>query len=169
MILESSLFPVICLADAKQQTVSHSTIEKQRRDRINSLIDELRELVPSAATMKGPDGADMKRPKHVVLSDTISLLKSLQHKARAVFLGCVGSCTRRGGVLEWTSMQEVLAVLRQKVTVCAVVFPGLLWGMSDWHIGVTWFSPVLQYSNRRSTVTASGCKLHLLVPHIQAS
>eukprot|EP00878_Enallax_costatus_P001639 GHUV01001791.1.p1 GENE.GHUV01001791.1~~GHUV01001791.1.p1 ORF type:complete len:387 (+),score=123.59 GHUV01001791.1:106-1266(+) len=68
--------------DSKQQTVSHSTIEKQRRDRINSLIDELRELVPSAATMKGPDGGDMKRPKHVVLSDTISLLKHLQQKSQ---------------------------------------------------------------------------------------
>lgn len=70
----------LLLIDAKQQIVSHSTIEKQRRDRINSLIDELRELVPSAATLKGPDGGDMKRPKHVVLSDTISLLKRLQEK-----------------------------------------------------------------------------------------
>lgn len=60
--------------------MSHSTIEKQRRDRINSLIDELRKLVPSGATLQGPDGVDLKRPKHVVLSDTISLVKRLQEK-----------------------------------------------------------------------------------------
>uniref|UniRef100_A0A383VKF3 BHLH domain-containing protein n=1 Tax=Tetradesmus obliquus TaxID=3088 RepID=A0A383VKF3_TETOB len=61
--------------------ISHSTIEKQRRDRINSLIDELRELVPSAGAVRGPDGSDMKRPKHVVLSDTITLLKALRDKS----------------------------------------------------------------------------------------
>lgn len=61
--------------------ISHSTIEKQRRDRINSLIDELRDLVPSAGAVRGPDGSDMKRPKHVVLSDTITLLKALRDKS----------------------------------------------------------------------------------------
>lgn len=43
---------------------------------------QLRELVPSSAAMKGPDGSDMKRPKHVVLSDTISLLRHLQERVR---------------------------------------------------------------------------------------
>jgi hypothetical protein len=32
--------------------------------------------------MKGPDGGDTKRPKHVVLSDTISLLRQLKQKVR---------------------------------------------------------------------------------------
>lgn len=85
-LLSLAHFQWLVSTDSKQQTVSHSTIEKQRRDRINSLIDELRELVPSAATLKGPDGADMKRPKHVVLSDTISLLKHLQDKVRCFMI-----------------------------------------------------------------------------------
>lgn len=70
--------------------VSHSTVEKQRRDRINSLIDELRDLVPPPSHQEqrseggegsmggGVDGG--KRPKHQVLSDTISLVKELQNK-----------------------------------------------------------------------------------------
>jgi hypothetical protein len=41
---------------------------------------QLRELVPSAGAVKGPDGGDTKRPKHVVLSDTIALLKALKDK-----------------------------------------------------------------------------------------
>jgi hypothetical protein len=60
--------------------ISHSTIEKQRRDRINSLIDQLRDLVPSQGALRGPDGSEMKRPKHVVLSDTIRLLKRMQEQ-----------------------------------------------------------------------------------------
>lgn len=67
-----------------RQHISHSTVEKQRRDRINSLIDELRDLVPpsSPANSSQQDGLDNKRPKHVVLSDTIALVKELQDKAR---------------------------------------------------------------------------------------
>lgn len=56
--------------------MSHSLVEKQRRDRINSLIDELRELVPPQEVQPG-EPADVKRPKHIVLSDTISLLRRL--------------------------------------------------------------------------------------------
>ncbi|PRW58868.1 Transcription factor ABORTED MICROSPORES [Chlorella sorokiniana] len=62
----------------------HSQVEKQRRDRINSLIDELRELVPpqgsEAAAMSALDGptSDGRRPKHVVLADTIRLIKDMQ-------------------------------------------------------------------------------------------
>ncbi len=70
--------------------VSHSVAEKQRRDRINTLIDELREIVPPQA--RGGDGGDggsptaaeaaplkenAKRPKHEVLADTISLMRRL--------------------------------------------------------------------------------------------
>lgn len=66
-----------------KQHISHSTVEKQRRDRINSLIDELRDLVPpSPANNSQQEGLDNKRPKHVVLSDTIALVKELQDKAR---------------------------------------------------------------------------------------
>ncbi|KAJ9530925.1 hypothetical protein QJQ45_028778 [Haematococcus lacustris] len=69
--------------------VSHSTVEKQRRDRINALIDELRELVPpqkggqvapSNPGMSAKDAAaaaEARRPKHVVLADTIALLRQL--------------------------------------------------------------------------------------------
>ncbi|EIE21392.1 hypothetical protein COCSUDRAFT_56612 [Coccomyxa subellipsoidea C-169] len=70
-----------------KQHTSHSTVEKNRRDRINSLIDELRDLVPpqqkeSANTSQ--DNLDpTKRPKHVVLSDTILLVKSLADKVHA--------------------------------------------------------------------------------------
>ncbi|EFJ41371.1 hypothetical protein VOLCADRAFT_98692 [Volvox carteri f. nagariensis] len=64
--------------------ISHSTVEKQRRDRINSLIDELRELVPpqSRSNNNGAtgEGLEARRPKHVVLADTIQLLKHLQQK-----------------------------------------------------------------------------------------
>ena len=63
-------------------SVSHSVAEKQRRDRINTLIDELRELVPidleSAEAANQPYGEDpSKRPKHVVLSDTIKFVRNV--------------------------------------------------------------------------------------------
>ncbi|MEW5299274.1 MAG: hypothetical protein WDW36_002306 [Sanguina aurantia] len=60
--------------------VSHSTVEKQRRDRINTLIDELRELVPPQKSQSKNDGLEARRPKHVVLADTIALLKSFHNK-----------------------------------------------------------------------------------------
>eukprot|EP00959_Pyramimonas_sp_CCMP1952_P406704 8524366-Pyramimonas_sp.AAC.1 len=63
--------------------VSHGASEKQRRDRINSMIDQLRVLVPpkghasaagtvtSAADLAIADG---KRSKYVVLAETIQLI-----------------------------------------------------------------------------------------------
>ncbi|WIA17399.1 hypothetical protein OEZ85_014255 [Tetradesmus obliquus] len=60
--------------------VSHSTVEKQRRDRLNSLIDELSDIVPPADPKYGNDASSVRRPKHVVLSDTINLLKAMQAK-----------------------------------------------------------------------------------------
>mmetsp|Transcript_10925 Transcript_10925/g.27574 ORF Transcript_10925/g.27574 Transcript_10925/m.27574 type:complete len:314 (-) Transcript_10925:568-1509(-) len=73
-------------------TVSHSVAEKQRRDRINKLIDELRELVPPAELppeqlqsrsssdqqQSQPSNEDpWKRPKHIVLADTITFVKNV--------------------------------------------------------------------------------------------
>eukprot|EP00201_Polytomella_parva_P020487 CAMPEP_0175042430 /NCGR_PEP_ID=MMETSP0052_2-20121109/2566_1 /TAXON_ID=51329 ORGANISM="Polytomella parva, Strain SAG 63-3" /NCGR_SAMPLE_ID=MMETSP0052_2 /ASSEMBLY_ACC=CAM_ASM_000194 /LENGTH=270 /DNA_ID=CAMNT_0016305255 /DNA_START=470 /DNA_END=1282 /DNA_ORIENTATION=- len=60
--------------------VSHSTVEKLRRDRINSLIDELRELVPpqKISPSQRSDNLESRRPKHIVLADTIALLRNLQ-------------------------------------------------------------------------------------------
>ncbi len=55
----------------------HSGQEKQRRDRINSLIDELSRLVPAQADKYTAEEAAVRRPKHVVLSDTIQMLHSL--------------------------------------------------------------------------------------------
>eukprot|EP00884_Botryococcus_braunii_P015342 jgi/Botrbrau1/2491/Bobra.0226s0048.1 len=68
--------------DHKSSKESHSTVEKQRRDRINSLIDELRDLVP-AQNAGVAVNEEVKRPKHVVLSDTIALVKELQGKAKS--------------------------------------------------------------------------------------
>ncbi|KAG2436278.1 hypothetical protein HXX76_006589 [Chlamydomonas incerta] len=80
-------------AAGSRAPVSHSTVEKQRRDRINSLIDELRDLVPptqqqqqqqqmgliSIGVGDNPE-ASSRRPKHVVLADTINLLKGLRQR-----------------------------------------------------------------------------------------
>ncbi|GIL90245.1 hypothetical protein Vretimale_16311 [Volvox reticuliferus] len=71
------------LAMEPKGQISHSTVEKQRRDRINSLIDELRELVPPQSRSNNGvagEGLEARRPKHVVLADTIQLLKHLQQK-----------------------------------------------------------------------------------------
>eukprot|EP00887_Chlorella_sp_A99_P001050 scaffold14.g1050.t1 len=63
--------------------ISHSIVEKQRRDRINSLIDELRELVPPQHHEGPHDMHDGRRAKHVVLSDAIFLIKDLQQQLAA--------------------------------------------------------------------------------------
>jgi hypothetical protein len=70
--------------------VSHSNIEKQRRDRINALIDQLRDLLsptgPAAApTTSGSAASDAgKKPKHQVLLETIMLVKHLQNQVGVV-------------------------------------------------------------------------------------
>ena len=71
--------------------MSHGASEKQRRDRINAMIDELRVLVPSSAAVAAARGlarepgggeggqqdamSDGRRSKFVVLRDTIDMLK----------------------------------------------------------------------------------------------
>ncbi|GLI71514.1 hypothetical protein VaNZ11_016738 [Volvox africanus] len=77
------------LAMEPKGQISHSTVEKQRRDRINSLIDELRELVPPQTRSNNGaagEGLEARRPKHVVLADTIQLLKHLQQKLQVTTL-----------------------------------------------------------------------------------
>jgi hypothetical protein len=67
-------------ANGGKPQISHSTVEKQRRDRLNSLIDELSDMVPPADPKYGCDTNSVRRPKHVVLADTINLLKAMQTK-----------------------------------------------------------------------------------------
>ena len=68
--------------DPDKLNTSHSTVEKQRRDRLNSLIEELGDMVPPSDPKYNNEGPNIRRPKHVVLSDTISLLRSLQDKVK---------------------------------------------------------------------------------------
>jgi hypothetical protein len=69
--------------------VSHGASEKQRRDRINSMIDQLRLLVPprgggaqDPVATSAADAAMMegKRSKYVVLAETIQLLRQQQRQ-----------------------------------------------------------------------------------------
>ena len=108
--------------------VSHSVAEKQRRDRINTLIDELREIVPPQA--RGGDGADggsspgtdqlkenTKRPKHEVLADTISLMRRLLINPDTMHLIKLSG---KGGdgmlVTEWDGSNEEGAGLEPETT-----------------------------------------------------
>jgi hypothetical protein len=53
-----------------ERPISHSSVEKQRRDRLNSLLEELGDLVPPREAKYAADGAaSVRRPKHVVLTD----------------------------------------------------------------------------------------------------
>ncbi|GAX75972.1 hypothetical protein CEUSTIGMA_g3415.t1 [Chlamydomonas eustigma] len=64
-------------------SVSHSTVEKRRRDRINTLIDLLADQVPSLSPKyRHTASSGVRRPKHVVLSDTLSLLSKIKGAVR---------------------------------------------------------------------------------------
>lgn len=62
----------------KQPGVPHSEVEKQRRDRINSIVDELRPIVPASNGSR--ETQDSRRAKHEVLSDTVDYIIMLEHK-----------------------------------------------------------------------------------------
>lgn len=57
---------------------------------------QLRDLVPAQPLTSQQDGLDNKRPKHVVLSDTIALVKELQDK---VCSDCIHCCHGRQAVI----------------------------------------------------------------------
>ena len=64
--------------DAREARANHGASEKQRRDRINSKIDELRALVPAPAGKGGEGEEEKSRSKLSVLQQSIDLIKSLQ-------------------------------------------------------------------------------------------
>ncbi|KAK3238051.1 hypothetical protein CYMTET_51909 [Cymbomonas tetramitiformis] len=71
--------------------VSHGASEKQRRDRINAMIDQLRKLVPPGGVLSQPmevlapspsdvNVLDGKRSKYVVLAESIKFISVLQRQ-----------------------------------------------------------------------------------------
>eukprot|EP00238_Polyblepharides_amylifera_P011861 CAMPEP_0196591242 /NCGR_PEP_ID=MMETSP1081-20130531/68928_1 /TAXON_ID=36882 /ORGANISM="Pyramimonas amylifera, Strain CCMP720" /LENGTH=527 /DNA_ID=CAMNT_0041914545 /DNA_START=196 /DNA_END=1779 /DNA_ORIENTATION=+ len=70
--------------------VSHGASEKQRRDRINNMIEQLRLLVPAGGGMRAmhpasfnPESAsETKRSKYVVLVETIQLITLQNHQLK---------------------------------------------------------------------------------------
>ncbi|CAG9461900.1 unnamed protein product [Pedinophyceae sp. YPF-701] len=74
----------------------HPAVEKARRDRLNGLINEIRDLVPCSSEFLGANGTD-KRPKHVVLQDAISALRDLISAASAGGAASGGSLLASNG------------------------------------------------------------------------
>ena len=72
--MNSSVGGVVA-ADGEKAPPHHPAVEKARRDRINNLLGEIRELIPARAEQL-TNGVD-KRPKHVVLQDAIECLRFL--------------------------------------------------------------------------------------------
>lgn len=73
------------VAGPSRPSAAHSNVEKLRRDRLNDLIDRLSDIVPPADPKYGADagGAStgaVRRPKHVVLADTLAMLRSMQER-----------------------------------------------------------------------------------------
>lgn len=67
----------------------------------SDVVLQLRDLVPPSSSANNPqqDGMDNKRPKHVVLSDTIALIKDLQDKVMCAFQWGKSGCSNNESVL----------------------------------------------------------------------
>uniref|UniRef100_A0A7S0IGZ0 BHLH domain-containing protein n=1 Tax=Micromonas pusilla TaxID=38833 RepID=A0A7S0IGZ0_MICPS len=76
--LEAPMSASPAIEDDGSQRVSHGASEKQRRDRINAMIDELRTLVPGQA-----GGGEGRRSKYIVLQDTINMITVLKARCQA--------------------------------------------------------------------------------------
>lgn len=76
--LEAPMSASPAIEDDGSQRVSHGASEKQRRDRINAMIDELRTLVPGQA-----GGGEGRRSKYIVLQDTINMITALKARCQA--------------------------------------------------------------------------------------
>ena len=80
--------------EANGGRVSHGASEKQRRDRINAMVDILRGLVPGGTTERGPPaasaasaggaGIDARRSKFVVLQEAIHLIQWQRQRIEAL-------------------------------------------------------------------------------------
>ena len=75
--LEAPMSASPAIEDDGSQRVSHGASEKQRRDRINAMIDELRTLVPGQA-----GGGEGRRSKYIVLQDTINMITALKARCQ---------------------------------------------------------------------------------------
>lgn len=117
--------------------VSHGASEKQRRDRINSMIDQLRRLVPPGGGARGGMGSaapgmpppspelcalEGKRSKYVVLAETIQLVTLLTHQVRDRGAGHphVSVEARSSRVRRWARSPGRV----HRLLLCACVSPG---------------------------------------------
>ena len=97
--------------DDGSQRVSHGASEKQRRDRINAMIDELRMLVPGQA-----GGGEGRRSKYIVLQDTINMIAALKARCQAqerelVALRAAGASEGASGGVQTQDQQQQMMML----------------------------------------------------------
>jgi hypothetical protein len=124
--------------DAKS---SHGASEKQRRDRINAMVDILRTLVPSASAGSGPDpggagtetgsgsrrrgSADPRRSKFVVLQDAINHIKEQHARIRELEVenrslrAAVGVGPGQSGIAALGTESEAAAVVAARPVAAA--------------------------------------------------
>ena len=99
------------IEDDGSQRVSHGASEKQRRDRINAMIDELRMLVPGQA-----GGGEGRRSKYIVLQDTINMIAALKARCQAqerelVALRAAGASEGASGGVQTQDQQQQMMML----------------------------------------------------------